>query len=123
MSNSVVQGAEMKDNRPPGDSFSEMVDGWVLQAIQDGVGGFGSLVCALPGVYPAVVRDAIRRLAQERRLLATTLQRMLREAALPWPDEQGDFMRPGLPAPHPLDFDWRYAPAGSERLLDEYAAL
>jgi hypothetical protein len=108
----------MKGKRSAADRFNETVDCWVLHAVEDGVSGFGALVCALPGVYPSVVRDAIRRLVQCGRLRTGVLENGAMEER---PCQPGDFIGLALPMPHPLDFDWRYAAAGNERLLDEWA--
>jgi hypothetical protein len=113
----------MKGERPAADGFNEIVDSWVLQGVKGGVSGFGPLVCALPGVYPGVVRDALRRLVRKRKLPTRTVQKMLTEVVVEWPPHRGEFIPLALPMPHPLDFDWRYAAAANERLLDEYATL
>jgi hypothetical protein len=113
----------MKGKRSAADHFKEMVDGWVLQSVEDGVTGFGSLVCALPGVYPSVVREAILRLGRSGRLPIGALQSVVTEMTAKEPHRQEDFIRLALPMPHPLDFDWRYAAAANERLLEEYATL
>src|ERR1700722_12828853 len=104
--------------RTAANSFSELVDGWVLEALKSGVIEFGPLVCALPGVYPSVVRNAIRRLARSRGILIEPLQRTLPDLSIDWPLRQGHSVQLALPVPHPLDFDWRFAPAANERLLD-----
>ena len=113
----------MKGKRSAADPFNDTVDGWVLQAIEDGVSKFGPLVCALPGVYPSVVRDSIRRLMGGGRLRRGALQSMLSEGTVTRQHPQRAFGRLALPMPHPLDFDWRYAAAANERLLDECATL
>ncbi len=109
--------------RAAANSFSELVDGWVLEAIKSGVIGFGPLICALPGVYPSVVRNAIRRLARSRGILTEPLERTLTDLTIDGPLRQGHSTQLALPVPHPLDFDWRFAAAANERLLDEWANL
>lgn len=113
----------MKSKRSASDRFNELVVGWVLQTVEGGVNRFGPLVRALPGVYPAVVRDALRRLMRKRSPPSGTAQKMLADVTVKWPHRQGGFIRLALPVPHPLGFDWRYAAAANERLLDEYATL
>jgi hypothetical protein len=106
-----------------GAGFDEMVDAWVVEAVGAGITDFGPLVCALPGVYPTSVRDALRRLTQSGRLSRDTVSRLLRPASVERMRQCGATISSTFPAPHPLDFDWRYAAAAQDRLLHEHATL
>jgi hypothetical protein len=94
-------------------TFDEDVDTWVLAAVRAGPTSFDDVVCHLPGVYPT---DAV-----------ASLERLHRRGAI-GPDECNRALsrrpttnrfRPNtaLPLPHPLDFDWRFAPEALDQLL------
>lgn len=104
-------------------SFDDTVDDWVQNTVMGGVEDFGSLVSALPGVYPRHVREALRRLAEKKRVSARAVEKMLAQAANERPWRRRTLFRSELPVPHPLDYEWQYADAAIERLLDESAAL
>ncbi len=96
-------------------AFRRRVDHWIGDAIAQGVHDFDELVRALPGVYPSLVEDGLNRLR-----LAGTLGPDAHRAVLsrathrPLPSKT---LGSVLPPPHPLDFDWRYAPEAIDDLL------
>jgi hypothetical protein len=100
-------------------AFRRQIDRWVLAAAKDGVDSFDKLIRALPGVYPTVVADRVAQLrdlgATDASIHARLSSRAPERAALASPGHQL------LPAPHPLDFDWRYAPAAIDVLLRRIA--
>jgi hypothetical protein len=81
--------------------------------VRAGPTSFDDLICHLPGVYPTEVRAALGRLHVGSTITDAQLERALRRqpkpALLPLP--------PTLPVPHPLDFDWRFAPDGVDALV------
>jgi hypothetical protein len=97
-------------------AFDRQVDRWVHAAVLEGVSSFDDLVCRLPGVYPSAVANSLDRLLHDG-AIAHLVHRVASKRdsvfRLPAPS-------PGsavLPPAHPLDFDWRYAPAAIEELL------
>jgi hypothetical protein len=97
-------------------AFEARVDKWVRAAVSE-VASFDELVTRLPGVYPPAV--------------AHSLERLLRDGSISTPDHARASCRapaPGirrrarvpqiLPAPHPLDYDWRYGSDAIDRLLE-----
>jgi hypothetical protein len=95
-------------------AFERTLDGWILD-LADDVESFDELVSALPGVYPPIAGAAVERLATSKRLsgrrLGTCRRRVDRR-------RRGRVIAHQLPPPHPLDFDWRYAPSAVDHLLD-----
>ncbi len=44
-------------------SFTNLVDNWVLDAIAGGITAFDQMVISLPGIYPSLVLSSLQRLA------------------------------------------------------------
>ncbi len=104
--------------------FSRRVDQWVHEAIDDGVTTFEQLLVALPGVYPAVALAAMRRLIRSGEIQPFVLEQALADVGRPTLSTSNqNYRRAPLPWPHPLDYDWRFAPAASAYLLVESARL
>lgn len=102
-------------------SYEELVDRWVYGAVTRGVTTFNSLVAALPGVYPTVVRDSLQRLIATGRLTnhnfaSATVALGIDRPGLVQPS--GPSHTIVLPIPHPLDFDWRFGDSAVKYLLD-----
>lgn len=105
------------DNTHP--EFAEDVRRWILQAVADGVGHFDELLAHLPGVYPTVVLDALRRLAVDRRISLRRVAAFERDAArAPIPRVVG-----ALPPPHPLEYEWRFDDATAAQLWSTACSL
>jgi hypothetical protein len=102
-------------------SYDELVDRWVYGAVTRGVTTFNSLVAALPGVYPTVVRDSLQRLIATGKLTnhnfaSATVELGIERSELTQPSESCHSIV--LPIPHPLDFDWRFGDSAVKYLLD-----
>ncbi len=102
--------------------FEDQVDQWVLDAAIGGRTTFGDILRALPSVYPTVALHAIERLAKRGRLPASIAEGI--DAST------GQFFEPrgynnaaGLPVPHPLDFEWRFAADSLELLWENVLKL
>lgn len=99
--------------------FEAAVDEWVTAAAADGVSSFRGFLPNLPGVYPTDVLSSLRRLVKSGRLAKGVFVDALAEISLPparpFVQRQSD----GLPLPHPLDFDWRFAERAKHLLLEE----
>jgi hypothetical protein len=106
---------------PEAVAFRRQVDRWIIDATVTGTLNFDELVRALPGVYPPVVADGLDRLlgagaiasAAHRTAIGRTKTRR----------QPATTSGPVLPPPHPLDFDWRYAPAAIDELLARVTAV
>jgi len=98
------------------EDFHEHVDSWVHEALQSGVGQFDSLLRRLPGVYPVDVARSIRRQSSDGMISRPIAKRLLSGTDCPSPTIES---QPSLPAPHPLDFDWRFTHSTSKLLLQE----
>jgi len=82
------------------------------------------LFATLPGYWPADVLaalDEVARVPGPTAAPARGIADALRRGPAADPD-LGDPMRLLLPVPHPLDADWRFAPAARERLLEQASA-
>ena len=100
--------------------FQELVDRWILEAIGAGSRSLAEVIRRLPGVYPGTALEALRGLQARG---AVPADYPLGDEA---PRESEGTTQDGsdpLPAPHPLDYDWRFARSGVEVLLDECEAF
>jgi uncharacterized membrane protein len=102
-------------------TFNEQVDRWVYGAVTHGVTTFNSLLASLPGVYPSVVLDSLKRLSAAGKFNA---QGFVITPEAPEPNGAGREQsstrrrRITLPVPHPLDYDWRFGESAVSYLLD-----
>jgi hypothetical protein len=60
--------------------FEDSVDHWVLDAITSGVTTFEQLVTSLPGVYPSIALNSLRRLASAQRILTEVMEELVKPA-------------------------------------------
>jgi hypothetical protein len=102
--------------------FEDLIDRWVEGAVRAGARDFRRLIWALPGVYPASARDSLRRLAAQGAVPPALSKRLVEETETRNPGSTTIPGRFDLPIPHPLDYEWRYADAATDRLLDEWDA-
>src|SRR5437764_14302166 len=91
--------------------FLRFVDACVQKAVSSGTTGFGPLLRAIPGIYPSVARDSLRRLAGQGVLAAWVVERVLNEVSVAAPRPPHTAEEFVLPVAHPLDYEWRYAEA------------
>lgn len=104
-------------------SFEDLVDDWVLDAVTHGIETFDKMLLALPSVYPSVALASIQRLVVSEKLNPDILinatedlrQRRGKDSNL---INDYEFKRISLPVPHPLDYDWRYGTSAIKHLLD-----
>ncbi len=102
-------------------NFDDLVDRWIYAAVNNGVTNFNSLLNSLPGVYPSVALNSLKRLTgagkvSERFFSIETHKK----------GENGYKINPlqiiakdiNLPVPHPLDYDWRFSNSAIKYLLD-----
>lgn len=96
--------------------FMSQIDGFVLAEVQLGTASFSELLQRLPSIYPTEVLASLNRLAKGGRVSVELCNFLHRDAE----------RRPGrppdgrclLPLPHPLDYEWRFAPDSSRTLLN-----
>ena len=97
-------------------AFEERVDKWVHTAVSD-VASFDELVTRLPGVYPPAVARSLERVLRDGTISKSDHARAISRAPV-----VSSRRRPQapqiLPAPHPLDYDWRYGSDAIDRLLE-----
>ena len=96
------------------ESFSDQVDSWVADAIRGGIRHFGDLLRGLPGVYPVDVAASVRRLSFGGDITRPVASRLLVGANCVGPVIE---RQQSLPAPHPLDYDWRFTATSSAHLF------
>lgn len=107
--------------------YDELVDRWVYGVITQGVTNFNSLLKSLPGVYPSVVLESLKRLVTSGKLPELILPPCLNDpirvsktriqAILPGSQHNK------LPVPHPLDYEWRFSDAAVTYLLDYFLEI
>lgn len=106
---------------PPSDidHFALRVDNWVTGLLKKGVSDFNDMLLALPGVYPSVLVDSLRRTAEKGTLSRASLSRILRQTSCK--KTRATQLKPhhsiSLPVPHPLDFEWRFTEVASRHIL------
>ena len=107
---------------PERDVFLDRVDDWVRVALFSGVDTLDDLLAGLPGVYPSVALDSVRRLAAGDPGLSRILTRILQYAGN---HKNHERLRHELklPIPHPLDYDWRFSDQTVAQLLSGCANM
>lgn len=101
------------------DGFAGHVDHWVHRAVNARVCTFGDLLRWLPGVYPSVVVDSLRRQLVTGQIPLLRGARLLSQSTGRVTSGVSSLALDGLPVPHPLDFDWRFSGEAVERILAE----
>ncbi len=104
-------------------SFTNLVDNWVLDAIAIGITAFDQVVTSLPGVYPSLVLNSLQRLASIGLVSSEILTKAERYVGQRQQQLVNSHHRMKLPIPHPLDYDWRFSDSAVEHLLDECLLL
>jgi hypothetical protein len=103
--------------------FETTVDQWIIQAVTAGAASFDELLVALPSVYPTVIPAALDRLATIGVLSGEAHARLQRRSHKNLPVVHYRQRGQVLPAPHPLDYDWRFTPEAVALLLQESQRL
>jgi hypothetical protein len=94
----------------PAEAFEQAVEDWVGRALAEGAGSFAAVLRRLPGVPPG---DALRAI---RKVTSTSLPDRFFRCGVAGERSLPQTMSRGWPAPHPLDYDWRFAPETAESL-------
>lgn len=99
-------------------AFSTQVDNWVETALHAGAGDLESLLLALPGVYPTEVLKSVKRLGV-RGTVSKRLASSIGFSATPTVRAvETRASLSTLPAPHPLDYDWRFTKEAGSEIVD-----
>src|SRR5713226_2323374 len=104
-------------------SFTNLVDNWVLDAIAGGTTAFDQLVTSLPGVYPSLALKSLQRLASFGLVSWEVLTAAEKYVEQRQQQLVNSYHKMKLPIPHPLDYDWRFSDSAVERLLEECLSL
>src|SRR4051812_19805771 len=111
----MTDGEEAEDA-----AFLSQVAAWIEGAVRAGAGSFAALLEQLPSVYPTVVRQAVQLLVSRNRIAPARASALIAaEPNVPGQPRARSF----LPLPHPLNYEWRFTPKGSDMLLDAADAL
>ena len=95
------------------------LDRSIVGAVSEGVHDLWHLIAVLPGYYPTSIRDAVRRLVANSAIPPTILDETSPTEAA----SESQLEIPGLPTPHPLDYDWRFTKRTASELLTRLFAL
>src|SRR5260370_41979053 len=104
-------------------SFTNLVDNWVLDALASGITAFDQVVTSLPGVYPSLVLNSLQRLASTGLISVEILTKAERYVGPRQQQLVNSHLRIKLPIPHPLDYDWRFSDDAVEHLLGDCLLL
>ena len=106
-------------SRAPSSSYDSYLDRSIVNAVREGAHDLWHLISVLPGFYPTLVREAVARL-----IGCSVIPEGIREEAPQTdPEPRSQLQVPGLPVPHPLDFDWRFTRGTAGVLLERLDAL
>jgi hypothetical protein len=102
-------------------TYEDKVDTLARAAIAAGEISFSGLLKMLPSVYPTELLAAVGRLSA-RALIPVEFAALIHDQARTFRAEAGS-KSSLLPLPHPLDFEWRFTPATSQKLINIAADL
>ena len=100
-------------------SYDSYLDRSIVNAVREGAHDLWHLISVLPGFYPTLVREAVARLIRN----SVIPEGISDEAPQTDPAPHSQLEVPGLPVPHPLDFDWRFTRGTAGVLLGRLDAL
>ena len=100
-------------------AYEITLDRSIVDAVRKGVHDLWHLISVLPGYYPTSVRDALGRLVAN----SVIPPEILDESSSTESVSESQLEVPGLPTPHPLDYDWRFTRRTASELLTRLLAL
>ena len=100
-------------------SYESILDHCIVSAVRRGAHDLWDLISILPGYYPTIVREAVVRLVGDAVIPSDIAGEGLATDVGP----QAQLEIPGLPVPHPLDYDWRFTGATAGRLLESLVEM
>jgi hypothetical protein len=92
-------------------------DDAILAALARGVTQFESLLAALPGIYPSVALNALRRLVSQGQVPRDMWVQAVQHVSQRRPHDTRACHHMAMPIPHPLDYDWRFSEVATQALL------
>jgi hypothetical protein len=104
-------------------SFDTWVDLTVESALVGSTSDFSELVSHLPGIYPLDVLRSLRSIAARGRRLVSKSRDLIESASQAPQIVTLPSMELGLPVPHPLDFEWRFASESINSILERCARM
>lgn len=110
-----------------GNEYSARITRRAVSLLSRGVVEFWSIVRQCGGAYPVDVRCVLRRLAEEGDSPAQSVLDHLdtnraQSMSLGVQEDESSEITRVLPAPHPIDFDWRFAPETADSLAADMQA-
>ena len=96
--------------------FHTNVDAWVRDSISARPISFADFLRCLPGVFPTTALHSLHKLAMTGDIPWREFERIRSDATLKTTTPRND--PAPLPAPHPLDYEWRFTKSASNLLLD-----
>lgn len=96
-------------------TFSNELEDLTLQIINSGESDFNEILKALPGVYPTIVLDCIKKLISEKHIEENFLEKLFHEKKL---ENMILYSKPTFRIPHPLDYHWKFSQETCSYLLN-----
>jgi hypothetical protein len=102
------------------EDFNQLVDGYVVNLVNQGITDFCDLILKLPSVYPSVALQSINRLNHQKLIPSKLTKSFIDQST-----KRGKYVETTykykfkLPVPHPLDFEWRFSDTASAYLLNK----
>jgi Probable N6-adenine methyltransferase len=108
------------DNLVVEQEFTQSINRWIVQAIENGIVDFDKILTHLPGVYPSIVLQSLKSLAKfgyisdKVSFSAEKYVNLVPEVEIiNYPKKE--LIK--LPTPHPLDYEWRFCESTIEFLI------
>src|SRR5664280_1462309 len=104
--------------------FNQLVDGCVVNLVNQGITDFCDLILKLPSVYPSVALQSINRLNRQKLIPSKLAKSFINHSTKKGKYAETEYKyKFKLPVPHPLDFEWRFSDIASAYLLNRCEEL
>lgn len=88
--------------------YDKEIENLIKDKVCSGVVDFNNLLNELPGVYPSVLLECIKKLTAINEIGGDILENIYRNISIQAPSNISNNELNLIPIPHPLDFDWRF---------------